>query len=537
MMLSEFRILTVAGNTVTQVFIPAAGKGTRVQLDGIQLPKPIRSIGNKPLITRIMDLYPKDTRFLVALGYQGDWVQQVASISARLNEQEIDFVRTESWNTNNQGLTNTLLDAQPKLESQFIFHAVDSIVNSDSIKLIELCEKSSILVAKPQFDGVYRTIKNSNWQKIQFSENETESAYVGVSKIYTDSKFWDALNKQSRTNCEGGETIGIDLAKCEIIKIESDQWLDCGSMEGIQEARRKYQNNDVILERNDEAIWTIQNRMIKFHTSAKFIENRVARANLLHPYVPRVKYDSANVYSYERVIGKTLSKAPENIFEEFLKFCYEFWTSNVEESEIIDSKLKYQDFYQTKTNSRVQEFLKLYPNYNVTEINHQKVASINVLLKKIDWDNLTEITLGRVHGDLHPDNVIYSEQEMNFFLLDWRQDIAGETSSVGDIYYDLAKINHGLIVDHEKISRNEFRVNISENDAIFIIEMTEKKKNWKHEFNQFVQKYKFDAKKIDTLTALIYLNIAALHHDPYSQLLFLLGHDMLNKQQIENIHV
>ena len=74
MMSSEFRILTDAANTVTQVFIPAAGKGTRVQSAGIQLAKPIRSIGNKPLITRVMDLYPKHTRFLVALGYQGDWV-------------------------------------------------------------------------------------------------------------------------------------------------------------------------------------------------------------------------------------------------------------------------------------------------------------------------------------------------------------------------------------------------------------------------------------------------------------------------------
>jgi hypothetical protein len=32
---------------------------------------------------------------------------------------------------------------------------------------------------------------------------------------------------------------------------------------------------------------------------------------------------------------------------------------------------------------------------------------------------------------------------------------------------------------------------------------------------------------VRTLTALIYLNIAALHHDPYSHLLYALGKDML----------
>lgn len=535
-MWSESQILMGADRLVTQVFIPAAGKGTRVQSDGIQLAKPIRSIGNKPLITRIMDIYPKHTRFLVALGFQGEWVRQVAEITAQLNDQEIDFVWTQSWSSSNQGLSHTLLDAQPKLENQFIFHAVDSIVNSDSINKIMQSQRTSILVAEPKFKGTYRIMKNGSWEKAEIEGHFGGLAYVGISKIIANSQFWNALREQSNTNCEGGETIGINPENCEIVKIEGKDWLDCGSIEGIRFARTKHHTSDVILERNDEAIWMIQNRMIKFHTSTKFIENRVTRAKSLYPYVPEVKHDSANVYSYERVNGETLSKAATNSFKEFLEFCTKFWTLDIKNLEIYDCKKKYIDFYQLKTYNRIQEFLNFFPNYNVTVINNKNVNSLDLLLSKINWNYLTDINLGRVHGDLHPDNVIYSAQEAKFSLLDWRQDLAGEVAAAGDIYYDLAKINHGLIVDHEKISRNEFMVKISDNYAKIEMKMTGKKRRWKNEFDQFAKQMKFDVNKIELLTALIFLNIAVLHHEPYNQFLFVLGHEMLDKQILENMH-
>jgi hypothetical protein len=40
----------------------------------------------------------------------------------------------------------------------------------------------------------------------------------------------------------------------------------------------------------------------------------------------------------------------------------------------------------------------------------------------------------------------------------------------------------------------------------------------------------YDLKKVLVLTALIFLNIAALHHFPYSTLLYTLGKSMLKKE-------
>lgn len=49
-------------------------------------------------------------------------------------------------------------------------------------------------------------------------------------------------------------------------------------------------------------------------------------------------------------------------------------------------------------------------------------------------------------------------------------------------------------------------------------------------FGQWLVAQGYDIKKVWTLTALIYLNIAALHHDPYSLLLYSLGKAMLKKE-------
>lgn len=47
------------------------------------------------------------------------------------------------------------------------------------------------------------------------------------------------------------------------------------------------------------------------------------------------------------------------------------------------------------------------------------------------------------------------------------------------------------------------------------------------DFEKFLEREGYDVKRVKILTALIYLNIAALHHFPYSLLLYYLGRSML----------
>ena len=98
----------------------------------------------------------------------------------------------------------------------------------------------------------------------------------------------------------------------------------------------------------------------------------------------------------------------------------------------------------------------------------------------------------------------------------------------GDIYYDLAKLYHGLIMSHELVNKGLF--SISKNDNIINYNFLRKHslvENQEQLF-QYIDEKSLNTYKVKLLTAIIFLNIAALHHYPYSKILFYLGKETLN---------
>ena len=131
----------------------------------------------------------------------------------------------------------------------------------------------------------------------------------------------------------------------------------------------------------------------------------------------------------------------------------------------------------------------------------------------------------RIHGDFHFENIIYSSKK-KFKFIDWRQDFGG-IIEYGDIYYDIAKINHGLIIDHNIIKSSQFNVNIDKKKIKINFLQSKENKDCQKFLFQFLKKNKFSEKKVKILTSLIFLNIAGLHHYPYSIFLYYLGKLML----------
>ncbi|MDB3997542.1 hypothetical protein N9434_00945, partial [Candidatus Pelagibacter sp.] len=129
-------------------------------------------------------------------------------------------------------------------------------------------------------------------------------------------------------------------------------------------------------------------------------------------------------------------------------------------------------------------------------------------------------------GDLHFENILKNKEKIT--LLDWREDFSG-ISKYGDIYYDLAKINHGLIVDHNIIKSSKFSVKVDKKNIKINHEQSRENKDCQKFFFQFLKKNNYSVKKVKILTSLIFLNIASLHHYPYSIFLYYLGKLMLFK--------
>ena len=128
----------------------------------------------------------------------------------------------------------------------------------------------------------------------------------------------------------------------------------------------------------------------------------------------------------------------------------------------------------------------------------------------------------RFHGDLHFENILCTnDQESPFFLLDWRQNFAGELN-FGDIYYDLAKLNHGLIISHEIINNNQFNIDVHPDRVDFDFHRKHLLSDCQETLQTWVVKNNYDWLKVKKLTNLIFLNIAPLHDHPYSLLLYYL---------------
>ena len=154
---------------------------------------------------------------------------------------------------------------------------------------------------------------------------------------------------------------------------------------------------------------------------------------------------------------------------------------------------------------------------------------IETILKKIPWDYLCNGKATFIHGDLNFDNVLYDDFKNNFLLIDWRQDFAGELE-FGDIYYDLAKIYGGILLNYDCIKQGLFNYVHEKNEAFFDFARRISHDLYLPIFENFVKTQKLDMKKVKLINALSYLNMAPLHNPPYDKILISFGLMLLSKE-------
>lgn len=509
------------------IFIPAAGRGSRVDSGHTRLPKPLLSIGNLPLIAHIMNSYPYGSRFHVAVGFKADYVRQVVELFSQLRGDTVTFSETHSWEVENKGLSHTLLDSEDFLQEPFIFHAVDSLIVDSSFERFRDIEGSYALHCRPLDEGIYRVLSSDGWVRESVSQ-ESKSVYIGVSKISDHNAFWKQVQSIADHRPEDGETIGLIPHETRVIDLDPKSWLDVGHEKGLARARRLFTIDDIVLERHNEAIWSYENSMYKFHEDASFITNRVFRGRCLTPFVPKPTAMSENIYTYNRVPGITLSGSPVESFGAFLGWIKNFWNDSLSIETLGTRHNEYFEFYRTKTYERVEAYLsQLESDYIVREINGKSVRSITDLLSSVDWEAIAKPKLVRAHGDLHPENIIFDSHSESFSLLDWRQDLAGFTDEYGDLYYDLGKILHGLLLDHHIVREGQFSSSRTDTVASWKIMQNQKKRLWEMDFRKFVVSNGYDWQRVKLLSSLIFLNIAVLHEPGYRDFLFIYGHNAL----------
>ena len=112
-------------------------------------------------------------------------------------------------------------------------------------------------------------------------------------------------------------------------------------------------------------------------------------------------------------------------------------------------------------------------------------------------------------------NILYNPQKEKFLLIDWRQDFAGHTN-FGDLYYDLAKLYGGIKMNYDYIMKDLYHFEQNNQDAHVNFNNWENDSEYEKQLEDFIERKGFELKKVKLLTGLIYLNMAALHHEPFN---------------------
>ena len=514
-----------------KVLIPTAGTGSRLGGATKYLNKSLVSLGNRPALSRIIEMFPEDTEFVIPTGYKGELVREFLSLA--YPRRKIQFVDVLLYEGEGSGLGLTVLSCKEYLQEPFIFCSCDTLINEQ----IPALDHNWMGYDHRDNKEQYRTLHISDQGMVESIDEkglDTSGAaqpYIGLAGIYDWEMFWDAMVQGGADAVNQGESYGLRAVLPRGIRAHKFTWFDTGVKVELEATRKRFEEPDApnILEKPTEAIWFLDNRVIKFSTDTTFISDRVKRSQLLRGFVPQVVGHTTHMYCYDYVSGNVLSKCISRpIFDKLLDFSEKFWVrKQLSEEESAEFRNSCMSFYRDKTNKRIGMFYRNFGKEdNARYINEVEYPALSELLERVDWDYVADGLPGQFHGDYHFENIIYDNEKDIFAFLDWRQNFE-KSLDIGDIYYDLAKLNHGLIVCHELIAKDIYSASWEGDRLTFDLTRKQSLVECEQRFYQWLGQKGYDVNKVKLLTALIFLNIAALHHYPYVLLLYGLGKQML----------
>ena len=508
--------------TEYKVLITTSGIGSRLGSLTDYTNKSLVRIGDKPAIGHIIESYPLETKFVITLGHYGDHIKQFLTLI--YPERNFEFVDVDNYKGRGSSLVYSILQAKKALQCPFIFNACDTIIGKeDSIPppMFNYC-----VGAQKDETSQYTTlwVDDKNITKInQKGEITFDHCYVGICGVNNYKLFWkeiEGLYKKfpNKSSLFDGDVINRMLRVDEFKLVKLNNWYDIGNTSELENTRKTFKCSVDVLDKLDESIYLYEDFVVKFFYNKQIVKNRVYRANVLNNLVPKVLSHSDNFYKYEMAEGKLLATSVNvKTFKRFLNWSMENLWKTTDTN--VNLETICERFYFDKTYKRIALFFGDGVKDKEMNINGEAVPPINVLMKQIDKKWLCSGTPCRIHGDFILDNVLSTSSE--FTLLDWRQDFGGELE-VGDIYYDLAKLNHNLIVNHDIVNKQLFNISYVNSVKCNIL-CNSTLLECREVFHKFIKNNGYDLNKVKVLTALIWINMSPLHEYPFNKFLFHFG--------------
>lgn len=493
------------------VIISTVGTGSRLGNLTKNLNKALVPYKGKPVLSHILDKFPKDIETLILVGYRKDQIIDYCKLVH--SDRNIKFIDVDDWTSEKSGTAYSLRHAKSHVGNPFWYVACDTYFEED-IFTEKLTENTYFVKQVSEnmtsqycmFELGDDTIKNIQVKK-QTPSNWV--AFVGLMYIHDHATFFNDLDKIQ--SIEAVETIKPG----EKVK-NLDTWLDFGNLECYLSSLAKSQKFDY--SKNDEITYIDNDKVIKWWVDSSVPIKKTNKTTLNIDIFPNNVKQVNNWICYDFVDGQTLYQVNDhNIMPKFLD-----WLENDVWKPIDDPKisLRCKEFYETKSLDRIDKFLKKYPILpSITAINGIPVKSYIHYLTNIDWDLiLNDCRSYFIHGDLQFDNVVLSKDNQ-FKLIDWRQEFAGIVQG-GDIYYDYAKLLGGCFINYSQIKEHNFKVEVTGTEVTLHIPHIDNLDKYVEYIKASAQRLNLNFDKIATLVPLIYWNMSPLHGEPFDVLLW-----------------
>ena len=111
-------------------------------------------------------------------------------------------------------------------------------------------------------------------------------------------------------------------------------------------------------------------------------------------------------------------------------------------------------------------------------------------------------------------------------LVDWRHEF-GSSNLFGDLYYDLAKLYGGIILNYSRIKDNDFECElINQEDIKFTYVVDQDCSDHVRILKEFILSLGLSFHHCKKLLSLIFINMAPLHEKPFDLLLLALSNQI-----------
>lgn len=500
------------------IIIPTVGVGSRMGDFTKNINKALLSYNGKPILSHIIDQFPADSRFIIPIGHLSNQIIDFCSVAyADLN---IEFLYIDDWTSPLSGTGYTLQQCSTLVNEPFWYIPCDTYFN-ESLNANDDCY---FIKQVPEYDThLYTMFKvDKTIKEISFKQTVSNNwfAFTGVMFIKNYNDFFSRLNSLGSNEFIGAIEKGSNIAVL-------DTWEDFGNPAIYKSAIKVSQQFD--FAKKDELTYICNNRVVKWWLDDGVAKKKYAKFQSNPTVYPKNCQFVNGWLAYDFSPGETLyAHNDPRTFSSLLDWLdKKVWLADNKNIHAPASL-----FYKDKTLSRIKLFREKYPTLpKVNNVNGVKVDES--VIDTIDWEYIsTTCHSGKMHGDLQFDNIIVND-EKKFTLIDWRHEFAGLIES-GDIYYDLAKLAGGLIINYALIKNSEFDMTINDDSVELSVPNISDIEQYQKVLYEYILSKNLDIKKVKLLVPIIFLNMSPLHTAPFDQFLWYLGLKLLHEELLQS---